>query len=156
MKWRNTVETEEQTEVASDEQHHDSLDELVETMSIHFRIHHMHCAVHTLQLAIRDGLQEGHAAALIEKLRKLATAARTPKVDSTLKRRAGKGVIIDQVTRWGSTYLMIQRLVELKPFLVDMANSQLMLLESQWEQVKELEELLQHPIAVTKNCKKRT
>ena len=45
---------------------------------------------------------------------------------------------------------MIQRLFELKPFLVDMANPQLMLHESQWKQVKELEELLQHPFAVTK------
>ena len=142
----HSIETEEQTEVASDEQQHDSLDDLVKTMSIRFRIHHMRCAVHTLQLAIRDGLQEGHAAALIEKLRKLATAARTPKVDSILKRRAGKAAIIDQATQWGSTYLMIQRLVELKPFLVDMANPQLMLHESQWKQVKELEELLQHPL----------
>ena len=86
----HSIETEEQTEVASDERQHDNLDDLVKTMSIRFRIHHMRCAVHTLQLAIRDGLQEGHAAALIEKLRKLATAARTPKVDSILKRRAGK------------------------------------------------------------------
>ena len=135
----HNIETEEQTEVASDEQQHDSLDDLVETMSIRFRIYHMRCAVHTLQLAIRYGLQEGHAAALIEKFRKLATAARTPKVDTILKRRTGKG-----------TYLMIQRLVELKPFLVDMANPQLMLHESQWKKVKELEELLQHPFAVTK------
>ena len=146
----HSIETEEQTEFASDEHQHDSLDDLVETMSIRFRIHHMRCAVHTLQLAIQDDLQEGHAAALIEKLRKLATSARTPKVDSILKRRAGKGAIIDQATRWGSTYFIILRLVELRPFLVDMANPQLMLHESQWKQVKELEELLEHSFAVTK------
>ncbi|KAM4018767.1 LOW QUALITY PROTEIN: uncharacterized protein ACNLHF_008010 [Anomaloglossus baeobatrachus] len=111
---------------------------------------HMRCVVHTLQLAIRDSLQEGHAAALIGKVRKLATVARTPKVDSILKRRAGKGAIIDQATRWGSTYLMIQRLVELKTFLVDMANPQLTPNESQWNQVTELEKLLEHPFTVTK------
>ncbi|KAM4049182.1 LOW QUALITY PROTEIN: uncharacterized protein ACNLHF_006937, partial [Anomaloglossus baeobatrachus] len=74
----------------------------------------------------------------------------TPKVDSILKRRAGKAAIIDQATRWGSTYLMIQRLVELKTFLVDMANPQLTLNESQWTQVTELEKLLEHPFTVTK------
>ncbi|KAM3921449.1 uncharacterized protein RB166_010830 [Leptodactylus fuscus] len=147
---KHSIVTEEQTEVASDEQQHDSLDDLVETVSIRSFIHHMRCVVHTLQLAIRDSLQEGHAAALIGKVRKLATVARTPKVDSILKRRAGKGAIIDQATRWGSTYLMIQRLVELKPFLVDMANPQLTLNESQWNQVTELEKLLEHPFTVTK------
>ncbi|XP_073401270.1 uncharacterized protein [Dendrobates tinctorius] len=101
----HSIVTEEQTEVASDEQQHDSLDDLVETVSICSFIHHMRCVVHTLQLAIRDSLQEGHAAALIGKVRKLATVARTPKVDSILKRRAGKGAIIDHATRWGSTYL---------------------------------------------------
>ncbi|KAM4028644.1 uncharacterized protein ACNLHF_023936 [Anomaloglossus baeobatrachus] len=130
----HSIVTEEQTEVASDELQHDSLDNLVETVSI--------CS--------RDSLQEGHAAALIGKVRKLATVARTPKVDSILKRRAGKGAIIDQATRWGSTYLMIQRLVELKTFLVDMANPQLTLNESQWNQVTELEKLLEHPFTVTK------
>ncbi|XP_073534699.1 uncharacterized protein [Phyllobates terribilis] len=142
----HSIVTEEHTEVASDEQQHDSLDDLVETMSIRSFIHHMRCVVHTLQLAIRDSLQEGHAAALIGKVRKLATVARTPKVDSILKRRAGKGPIIDQATRWGSTYLMIQRLVELKTFLVDMANPQLTLNESQWNQVTELEKLLEQKL----------
>ncbi|XP_073429431.1 uncharacterized protein [Dendrobates tinctorius] len=47
-------------------------------------------------------------------------------------------------------YLMIQRLVELKTFLVDMANPQLALNESQWNQVTELEKLLEHPFTVTK------
>ncbi|KAM4053246.1 LOW QUALITY PROTEIN: uncharacterized protein ACNLHF_005976 [Anomaloglossus baeobatrachus] len=144
----HSIVTEEQTEVASDEQQHDSLDDRVETVSICSFIHHMRCVVHTLQLAIRDRLQEGHAAALIGKVRKLATVARTPKVDSILKRRAGKGAIIDQATRW--EYLMIQRLVELKTFLVDMANPQLTLNESQWNQVTELEKLLEHPFTVTK------
>ncbi|KAM4037493.1 uncharacterized protein ACNLHF_016084 [Anomaloglossus baeobatrachus] len=144
------IVTEEQTEVASDEQQHGSLDDLVETVSICSFIHHMRCVVHTLQLAIRDSLQEGHAAALIGKERKLATVAKTLKVDSILARRAGKGAIIDQATRWGSTYLMIQRLVELKTFLVDMANPQLTLNESQWNQVTALEKLLEHPFTVTK------
>ncbi|XP_073510784.1 uncharacterized protein [Phyllobates terribilis] len=87
---------------------------------------------------------------LIGKVRKFVIAARTPKIDSILKRRAGKGAIVDQATRWGSTYLMIERLLELKPFLIDMANPQVTLNEGQWTQVAELKELLNHPFTVTK------
>ncbi|XP_073409851.1 uncharacterized protein [Dendrobates tinctorius] len=137
--------TEEQTNITTEEQQNYTLeiDDLVEAASKHFPIHYMRCVVHTLQLAIRDSLQEGHAGNLIGKVRKLAIAARTPKIDSILKRRAGKGAIVDQATRWGSTYLMIERLLELKPFLTDMANPQ-------WTQVAELKELLNHPFTVTK------
>ncbi|XP_073521308.1 protein MIS12 homolog isoform X1 [Phyllobates terribilis] len=146
--------TEEETDITTEEQQNDSsqLDDLVEAASHLSPIHHMRCVVHTLQLAIRDSLQEGYAATLISKVRKLAIAARTPKIDSILKRRAGKGAIVDQVTRWGSTYLMIERLLELKPFLVDMANPQpqVALNEGQWTQVAELKELLDHPFTVTK------
>ncbi|XP_073431995.1 uncharacterized protein [Dendrobates tinctorius] len=109
--------TEEQTDITTEEQQNDSLqlDDLVDAASHLFPIHHMRCVVHTLQLAITDCLQEGHAGILISKVRKSAIAARAPKIDSILKRRAGKGAIVDQATQWGSTYLMIERLFELKP-----------------------------------------
>jgi len=83
----------------------------------------MRCAVHTQQLAIRDGLKGEYASNLISEVRHVVTSARKPKVDDILRRRAGKGAIIDQATRWSSTYLMVKRLIELKPFLIDMANN---------------------------------
>ena len=46
---------------------------------------HMRCAVHTLQLAIRDGFKEKQVKQLITKLRQIATIARTPKIDAILK-----------------------------------------------------------------------
>nr|CAD7406821.1 unnamed protein product [Timema poppensis] len=63
----------------------------------------MRCVVHTLQLAIRYSLQDGHPASLIGKVRKLVIVARTPKVYSILKRHVGKEAIIDQATRWGGS-----------------------------------------------------
>ena len=90
----------------------------------------MRCAVHTLQLAIRDGLKDHHAANLIGKLRQVAVAARTPKIDATVKRRAGKGAVLDHATRWGSTYLMVERLLELRSVLEDIDNPSLSLTES--------------------------
>ena len=110
----------------------------------------MRCAVHTLQLAIRDGLQEKHVNRLVTKVRHVAITARTPKIDAILKRKIKKGAIIDQATRWGSTYLMIQRLLELKECLLDLAHPDLTLTDCQWNEVKQLEELLRHPFLATK------
>ncbi|GFG29456.1 hypothetical protein Cfor_08213, partial [Coptotermes formosanus] len=137
-----SLETEENADIF--------LDNFVEEALKLATIHHMRCAVHTLQLAIRDGVKDRHAATLIGKLRRVTVATRAPKTDAILKRRAGKGAILDQTTRWGSTYLMVKRLLELKDFIEEMDNENLALTESQWTQTKELENLLFHPFTVTK------
>ncbi|XP_044134821.1 AP-4 complex subunit mu-1 isoform X1 [Bufo gargarizans] len=137
-----SLETEENADIF--------LDNFVEDALKLATIHHMRCAVHTLQLAIRDGLKDRHAATLISKLRQVTVAARAPKTDAILKRRAGKGANLDKTTRWGSTYLMVKRLLELKDFIEEMDNENLALTESQWTQTKELENLLSHPFTVTK------
>lgn len=80
-------------------------------------VQHMRCAVHTLQLAIADGMKERHTSTAISRLRAVAKEARNSKIHELLKRQAKKTALIDQETRWGSIYLMIQRLVELKPFI---------------------------------------
>ena len=84
------------------------------------------------------------------KARKVVSSTRAPKLDSILKRKTKKGAIIDQVTRWVSTYCMIHRLIELKQFLVDMANPDVTLTQQQWEQLENLENLLKFPYEVTK------
>ena len=45
---------------------------------------------------------------------------------------------------------MIQRLLELKKCLLDLAHPDLTLTDCQWNEVKQLEELLQHPFLATK------
>ena len=77
----------------------DLLDKISEEVSLSFQINHMHCAVHTQQLTIRDSLKGEYASNLISEVRHLATAARKPKVDEILRRRTVKGAIIDQATR---------------------------------------------------------
>ncbi|XP_071057018.1 uncharacterized protein [Onthophagus taurus] len=86
------------------------------------KINHMRCAAHTLQLAIRDGLKEVHATQLIGKIRNIVVILRNPKIDGLLKRKAGKGAIIDQSTRWALCL---------------------------WIQIMELETLLRQPHIVT-------
>ncbi len=96
-----------------------NIDDLIDEASGFFKIRHMRCATHTLQLAIRDGIKQRDVSNLISKARQVALTARTPKIDAIIKRRAIKGAILDQDTRWGSTYLMIKRLLELKNILED-------------------------------------
>lgn len=136
-----------------EEQEHpnETLDDATEEASKLCQIKQMRCAVHTLQLAIRDGLKEPHAASLIGKFRQAAIAARTPKIDAILRRRAGKGAIIDQATRWGSTYLMIKRLLDLRNALEDVDNPSVSLTERQWNELSDLESLLATPFITTKN-----
>jgi hypothetical protein len=71
-----------------------------------------------------------------------------------LKPNAETSAIIDQEdTTWGSTYLMIDRLLELKKHIMevgDMGTSvQLELTVHQWEQAEELRDLLQEAVTVT-------
>jgi hypothetical protein len=48
--------------------------------------------------------------------------SRTSKIDAILQRHAGKEAILDQATHWASTYMMVRRLLDLKPFLEDIAD----------------------------------
>ena len=57
-------------------------------------------------------------------------AAHSPMIDAILKRKVKKGAILDQAIRWGSTYLVIVQLLELKDTLVDMANPNVYLSEA--------------------------
>ena len=91
-------------------------------------IYHMRCAEHTLQLGIRDVF---------------------------LKRRAGKGMLIDMPTRWGSTFLMLQRLLDLKSFIQDLGSQDSYLTESEWSEVKMMVDVLQIPHAATISLQKQ-
>ena len=91
--------------------------------------------MHTLELAICDGLKEKHVDRLDSKVRHIAITARTSKIDANLKRKLKKGVIIDQATRWLSTYLMIQRLLKLKNALLDLSHADLTLTDYQYNEV---------------------
>ncbi|XP_039441388.1 uncharacterized protein LOC120422101 [Culex pipiens pallens] len=126
------------------------LESSVEQASRKIEVEHMRCAAHTLQLAVRDGLKDKEADKLIRRLRKIAVAARVPKTDAIIKRKAKKGAILDQATRWGSTYMMIQRLIELRPILDDLDNESVMMNQSQWDKAENLVNILKLPYLITK------
>ena len=91
--------------------------DIQDSLSIDHTMYHMRCAEHTLQLGIRDVLKKGRVEKFLTKLRKLAQHLCSPHTDGILKRLANKGMLIDMPTRWGSTFLMLQRLANLKCFV---------------------------------------
>ena len=82
----------------------------------------MRCAEHTLQLGIRDVLKKGRAEKFLTKLRKLAQHLRSTHTDGILKRRANKEMLIDMPTLSGSTFLMLQRLANLKCLVQNLSS----------------------------------
>ena len=88
-------------------------------------------------------LKKGRAEKFLTKLRKLAQHLRSPHTDGILKHRFNKGMLIDMPTRWGSTFLMLQRLADLKCFVQDLGSHESYLTESEWAEVKMMVEVLQ-------------
>jgi hypothetical protein len=121
--------------------------------SLPVSISHVRCGVHTLQLAIMDGLKTPQAAAMIGKIRNLAVELRTPKISEKIKKEGARMAVVDQETRWGSTFVMIDRVVELKTFVnesVEIYQKNLQLTTSQWKQAQELRDMLSKSFEVTK------
>ena len=63
---------------------------------------------------MRDALKKGRPEMFLSKIRKIARFLRSPHTNIFLKRRAGKSMLIEMVTRCESAYLMLKRLLELK------------------------------------------
>ena len=118
--------------------------DMILCICIYHTIYHMRCGEHTLQLGIRDVLKKGRAEKFLTKLRKLAQQLRLPHTDRIPKVRANKGMLIDMPTHWWSTFLMLQRLADLKCFVQDLGSHKSYLTESEWAEVKMVVEVLQY------------
>ena len=128
----------------------EEITEIQGSLSIDHTICHMRCAEHTLQLGIRDVLKKRRPEKFLTKLRKLAQQhLHLPHTDGILKRRANKGMLIGMPTRWGSTFLILQRLADLKCFVQDLGSHESSLTESEWAEAKMMVEVLQIPHAAT-------
>jgi hypothetical protein len=116
-------------------------------------IEHMRCAAHTLQLAVLDGIKNSRAETVIAKVRKVVKEGRTSKINEIIKKRTKKILPTEQETRWGSIYLMVNRLVELRSTIQEIAdcgNQVLAMTDAQWRQATELRDLLLKAYEVTK------
>ncbi|ESO03521.1 hypothetical protein HELRODRAFT_173218 [Helobdella robusta] len=76
----------------------------------------MRCGIHTLQLAIWDGLKNERVTKILGRIRQVVVKLRTPTIRSILLKMYGKTQSLDTVTRWGSTYAMLDRLLFFKDY----------------------------------------
>lgn len=103
------------------------------------------CLAHTLQLLIKDAY-EGVYKDVLSKARSMVGKVRKSSVAmEKIASVCGKTVISDNTTRWNSTYLMAQRLQELKLDLNNLLLGLKMnsLLTSEWDQLEEIVALLE-------------
>ncbi|XP_042149037.1 zinc finger BED domain-containing protein 4-like [Ixodes scapularis] len=81
------------------------------------------CAAHTLQLAVEDALKSADVKVLLDKCRAICKKLRVPTTMMLVKKLNLKKPILDCPTRWNSTCDMLERLIERKPFCIDMGKS---------------------------------
>ena len=142
------IETDSEEEDQSDSDERDTLPAMSG-----LGISHMRCAAHSAQLAIADGLKGNEVSRLVGKSRRVAKEARTPIISESIKAKSGKAAIIDQDTRWGSTYLMIERVLELKPYIQEiglLGNRECQMSDFEWRTLQELKDILNKPFVFTK------
>ena len=146
-------DTDEEKTIEEDPAEGDFVDDLEESNlgfeiseAVPHQILHMRCAVHTLQLAILDGLKKTNSGTIISHVRRVVKKALVPKLYESLKEATGICVILDNDTRWGSTFLMLQRLCRMKDELIKLSElaevsgvedhgNMLRLTAEQWKQV---------------------
>ncbi|XP_034634005.1 BEN domain-containing protein 5 isoform X2 [Trachemys scripta elegans] len=114
----------------------------------------MRCGIHTLQLAIWDGLNKEHAKKFLAKIRQVVVKLQTPSIQSVLLDLHGVTQSLDTVTHWGSTFVMIDRLLVFQSYCEQMAAAgtrELKLTKAEWDEVKNLRDLLAKPNQTTVN-----
>ncbi|XP_064475529.1 zinc finger BED domain-containing protein 4-like [Ornithodoros turicata] len=95
------------------------------------------CAAHTLQLAVDDAMKKASVKGTIARAREVCKKLRCPTVMMMIKKLRLRKPILDCPTRWLSTYDMLQRLMDLRSFCVDMAstNREVFLTTDEWGRI---------------------
>ncbi|KAK4301466.1 hypothetical protein Pmani_026385 [Petrolisthes manimaculis] len=99
------------------------------------------CAVHTLQLSVHDVISSNaRIKKVLGAVRKVVNKTHTQNMRLVFKQNKKALLKSDCDTRWGSTYDMLESVVVSKSFLdqIGLTNESLLLLEDEWEIIKDL------------------
>ena len=109
-------------------------------------VHHMRCAEHTLQLRIKNDFKLDGLGRFLTKFRDITGRLRAPQTDAVLKHH-NKSMIIDVATRWGSTFAMLKRLLELRSTIEheDFGDREINLSTNDWCKIQKLVDVLAIP-----------
>ena len=106
------------------------------------------CAAHTLALAIEDALKRDEdSKKTLSRARRVVKKLRNPNLILKLRERGALKPILDVPTRCGSTYDMMERLLVLKPIILDFGtfNEYIELLEEEWLAIEDLKKSMEAP-----------
>ena len=104
------------------------------------------CLCHTLQLLIQEVYNCDEYKEILQTARRLVGKVRKSSIAmQKIVSRCGKTVISDNSTRWNSTYLMVNRLLEIKVQLNEVLDEMKIdsLLTSEWGVLQEIVSLLE-------------
>ena len=106
----------------------------------------MRCAERTRQLGIKDALKLDSLGGFLTKIRDIAGRLRAPRTDAVLKHH-NKSMIVDVAIRWGSTFAMLKRLLELRSTIEheDLGDREINLSTHDWRKIQELVDVLAIP-----------
>ena len=156
------LQNESRARAANDDEGSDTEDELEDEVEpgtldlaslVPASVTHQPCAAHTMELAMNDGLKNTRADHIIGCARHVCKVGRNAETLEIIKKRTGKVLFVDVETRWGSTFMMIERLLELRPIVQEcegLGNKEMKLLPIQWEELGRLKNLLGKGFEVTK------
>ncbi|KZR96122.1 Uncharacterized protein APZ42_009715, partial [Daphnia magna] len=92
-----------------------------ESMEVQTLLQGVRCSAHTLQLAILDALDEP-GITIIAKARAVCKVLRSQTFMAAIRLAGQKKPLINCLTRWCSTCLMLERLIELKQFISELTK----------------------------------
>jgi len=112
----------------------------VDTKTLFIFVIGIRCVAHTLQLAVLDTLKHNSIDKLLSKVRILVRKLRNQTYIYLIKKEQLKLPILDCLTRWHSTFDMLERLQHLKSFIQNMAANdpklrKVELSHLEWQQV---------------------
>lgn len=103
-----------------------------------YEITSVRCAAHSLQLAIQDALREDESLPTIEQARSIVRKLRTPTMKNNIKSSKKNKAILDNNTRWNSTFDMLERLKTLKDFCSEVPGEELYCSLTFWDAIDDL------------------
>lgn len=112
------------------------------------------CAAHTVQLVVNVSLNKtNYAKKLITKCRRIVRSLLNPNMYNLIKQQRLRCPIIDCLTRWSSTYYMLERLLHLKEFyksVVSFLPANCKLDDEEWQALETLLNILKSFESLTK------
>lgn len=111
----------------------------------------MRCVIHTHQLAIRDGLKRPATHTFLARVRKLVKKMRTTTVIESIRKQYKVIPLLDNETRWSSTFRMMERLLGFRSYCSSAAtfDADFNLSTLDWIDIEQCVQVLREPHNVT-------